>query len=201
MAASGDLLDLARRRAMANFARTGPHAEAIKAVRNEGWFNEELYARFTLISDIGTWGGTSPLATIGHRMKHPFPFSAIVGQDDMKQAMILTAIDPSIGGVLVFGDRGTGKSTAVRGLAGLATDLSTLSKPAQSTANSSKIAPSGRVITQSSTHEIPTPVVDLPLGASEDRVTGALDIEQALTRAKRRFSRAFRPSEPRVPLH
>lgn len=47
--------------AMANFARTGPHAEAIKAVRRDGWFNEELYARFTLISDIGTWGGTSPL--------------------------------------------------------------------------------------------------------------------------------------------
>lgn len=46
---------------MANFARTGHHAEAIKAVRQEGWFSEELYARFTLISDIGTWGGVSPL--------------------------------------------------------------------------------------------------------------------------------------------
>jgi magnesium chelatase subunit I len=50
-------------------------------------------------------------------MMQPFPFSAIVGQDEMKQAMILTAIDPSIGGVLVFGDRGTGKSTAVRAVA------------------------------------------------------------------------------------
>ena len=50
-------------------------------------------------------------------MKTPFPFSAIVGQTAMKQAMILTAIDPGIGGVLVFGDRGTGKSTAVRALA------------------------------------------------------------------------------------
>ena len=46
---------------MAGFARTGPHAEAIHAVREEGWFNEELYARFTLLSDLGTWGGTSPL--------------------------------------------------------------------------------------------------------------------------------------------
>lgn len=46
---------------MANFARTGHHAEAIKAVRSEGWFREELYARFTLVSDHGTWGGTSPL--------------------------------------------------------------------------------------------------------------------------------------------
>ncbi|MEM9585130.1 MAG: spheroidene monooxygenase [Pseudomonadota bacterium] len=46
---------------MANFARTGHHAEAIKAVREEGWFREELYARFTLLSDQGTWGGSSPL--------------------------------------------------------------------------------------------------------------------------------------------
>jgi len=50
--------------AMANFARTGPHAEAIKAVRQEGWFKEELYARFTLISDTGTWGGFSPLTKL-----------------------------------------------------------------------------------------------------------------------------------------
>ncbi|MEM6304661.1 MAG: spheroidene monooxygenase [Pseudomonadota bacterium] len=48
---------------MANFARTGPHAEAIKAVRKDGWFREELYARFSLVDDEGTWGGTSPLAT------------------------------------------------------------------------------------------------------------------------------------------
>lgn len=46
---------------MADFARTGAHAEAIRAVRDEGWFQEELYARFTLLSDEGTWGGTSPL--------------------------------------------------------------------------------------------------------------------------------------------
>jgi spheroidene monooxygenase len=46
---------------MANFARTGPHADAIRAVRDEGWFREELYARFTLLSDEGSWGGSSPL--------------------------------------------------------------------------------------------------------------------------------------------
>lgn len=46
---------------MARFARSGPHADAIKAVRDEGWFREELYARFTLIADEGTWGGASPL--------------------------------------------------------------------------------------------------------------------------------------------
>jgi spheroidene monooxygenase len=46
---------------MTQFARSGPHAAAIRSVRDEGWFNEELYARFTLLSDTGTWGGTSPL--------------------------------------------------------------------------------------------------------------------------------------------
>ena len=49
---------------MANFARTGPHAEAIRAVRDEGWFREELYARFTLLHDEGSWGGTSPLKAL-----------------------------------------------------------------------------------------------------------------------------------------
>jgi spheroidene monooxygenase len=48
--------------AMNNFARTGPHAEAISSVRQDGWFSEELYARFSLVSDRGTWGGISPLA-------------------------------------------------------------------------------------------------------------------------------------------
>ena len=52
-------------------------------------------------------------------MSNTFPFAAIVGQEDMKLAIIMSAIDPKIGGVLVFGDRGTGKSTAVRGLANL----------------------------------------------------------------------------------
>lgn len=50
--------------AMASFARTGPHAEAIRAVRDEGWFKEELYARFAVHSDHGTWNGTSPLAKL-----------------------------------------------------------------------------------------------------------------------------------------
>ncbi|MFZ9434269.1 MAG: ATP-binding protein, partial [Burkholderiaceae bacterium] len=52
-------------------------------------------------------------------MKQPFPFSAIVGQDEMKRAILITAVDPSVGGVLILGDRGTGKSTAVRALAAL----------------------------------------------------------------------------------
>lgn len=51
-------------KAMSGFARTGPHADAIRAVREEGWFREELYARFAVHSDIGTWNGTSPLAKL-----------------------------------------------------------------------------------------------------------------------------------------
>lgn len=119
-------------------------------------------------------------------MKHPFPFSAIVGQDDMKRAMILTAIDPTIGGVLVFGDRGTGKSTAVRALAGL---LPPISVVASCPVNSEhpEDCPEWANISDDQQREVPTPVVDLPLGVSEDRVTGALDIEKALTKGEKAF--------------
>lgn len=119
-------------------------------------------------------------------MTQPFPFSAIVGQDEMKRAMLLTAIDPSIGGVLVFGDRGTGKSTAVRALAAL---LPPIKAVKACPVNSEKRAdcPAWANVTKNATHQIPTPVVDLPLGASEDRVTGALDIEKALTKGEKAF--------------
>ncbi|MEL6511432.1 MAG: magnesium chelatase ATPase subunit I [Pseudomonadota bacterium] len=119
-------------------------------------------------------------------MKQPFPFSAIVGQDDMKLAMILTAVDPSIGGVLVFGDRGTGKSTAVRALAAL---LPPIKAVEGCPTNAEKVADcpewaeigSKKIVTKA------TPVIDLPLGATEDRVVGALDIEKALTRGEKAF--------------
>ena len=119
-------------------------------------------------------------------MKHPFPFSAIVGQDEMKRAMLLTAIDPSIGGVLAFGDRGTGKSTAVRALAAL---LPPIKAVKACPVNSERLSdcPGWAKVTKKATHQIPTPVVDLPLGASEDRVTGALDIEKALTKGEKAF--------------
>ena len=116
----------------------------------------------------------------------PFPFSAIVGQEDMKTAMILTAIDPAIGGVLVFGDRGTGKSTAVRALAALLPPIRAVEGCPVNAARASD-CPDWAEGVGEATHEIPTPVVDLPLGASEDRVTGALDIEKALTRGRKAF--------------
>ncbi|SIT87932.1 magnesium chelatase subunit I [Yoonia rosea] len=116
----------------------------------------------------------------------PFPFSAIVGQDEMKQAMILTAIDASIGGVLVFGDRGTGKSTAVRALAALLPPIKAI-KGCPINAATAKDVPDWAGLKTKRAHEMPTPVVDLPLGATEDRVTGALDIEKALTKGEKAF--------------
>ncbi len=119
-------------------------------------------------------------------MSQPFPFSAIVGQEAMKQAMVLTAIDPGIGGVLVFGDRGTGKSTAVRALAALLPEIMAVEGCPVNSARIEDVPDwagpkSGRMIKRA------TPVIDLPLGATEDRVVGALDIERALTRGEKAF--------------
>ena len=119
-------------------------------------------------------------------MTHPFPFSAIVGQDEMKQAMILTAIDPGIGGVLVFGDRGTGKSTSVRALAALLPPIDAV-KGCPCNSAQPEDCPEWANVTDLSLVQKPTPVIDLPLGATEDRVLGALDIERALTRGEKAF--------------
>jgi magnesium chelatase subunit I len=116
----------------------------------------------------------------------PFPFTAIVGQEDMKQAMILTAIDPGIGGVLVFGDRGTGKSTAVRGLAALLPPIEAVAGCPVNSAHEGDIPDWAKVVDRHVV-EKPTPVIDLPLGATEDRVVGALDIEKALTVGEKAF--------------
>jgi magnesium chelatase subunit I len=119
-------------------------------------------------------------------MKQPFPFSAIVGQEAMKQAMVLTAIDPGIGGVLVFGHRGTGKSTAVRALAALPPEITAVDG---CPVNSARIedVPDWAGAKADKLVKRPTPVIDLPLGATEDRVVGALDIERALTRGEKAF--------------
>lgn len=119
-------------------------------------------------------------------MKAPFPFAAIVGQEEMKRALVLTAIDPRIGGVLVFGDRGTGKSTAVRALAAL---LPKIRAVEGCPVNSATLAdcPAWAEVRSRKIVARPTPVVDLPLGATEDRVVGALDMERALTRGEKAF--------------
>ncbi|MCA3481202.1 MAG: ATP-binding protein, partial [Rhodobacter sp.] len=119
-------------------------------------------------------------------MKQPFPFTAIVGQEAMKQALVLTAIDPGIGGVLVFGDRGTGKSTAVRALAALLPAIEVIEGCPVNSARAEDV-PDWAGLGVLRKVRRPTPVIDLPLGATEDRVVGALDIERALTRGEKAF--------------
>jgi magnesium chelatase subunit I len=123
-----------------------------------------------------------------------FPFTAIVAQEELKLALTVCAVDPGIGGVLAFGDRGTGKSTAVRALAALLPEMRVVEgcrygcDPAARGAwcsecaarfGSGKSAPKSRLA--------PVPVIDLPLGATEDRVVGALDLEKALSKGLKAF--------------
>jgi magnesium chelatase subunit I len=118
-----------------------------------------------------------------------FPFSAIVGQEDMKLALLIAAVDPSVGGVLVFGDRGTGKSTAVRALAALLPKM----KVVEGCPYGCDPAAKAGCCAACQTHRSPktrlasVPVVDLPLGATEDRVVGALDLERALAKGEKAF--------------
>ena len=127
-------------------------------------------------------------------MAIPFPFSAIVGQDEMKLAIQIVAIDPKVGGILALGDRGTGKSTAVRALADLLPPLQVVvgcrygCDPASSAATCTDCTSLKTAGKRPKTETRPVPVVDLPLGASEDRVVGALDLEKALSQGVKAFS-------------
>ncbi len=124
-------------------------------------------------------------------MPQLYPFSAIVGQDDLKLALLIAAIDQSVGGVLALGDRGTGKSTAVRALAALLPPIPVIAGCRYNCDPGTGCAAShGGVATgcrQSEVTQIPVPVVDLPLGATEDRVVGALDLEKALAHGQKSF--------------
>ncbi|MBX7483509.1 magnesium chelatase ATPase subunit I [Qipengyuania qiaonensis] len=115
-----------------------------------------------------------------------FPFSAIVAQDEMKQALLVSAIDPAIGGVMVFGDRGTGKSTAARALASLLPPISTI-KDCPFGCSKKDQARYGKICGTGPLRKRAVPFVDLPLGATEDRVLGALDLERALRSGEKVF--------------
>lgn len=126
-------------------------------------------------------------------MPIPFPFSAIVGQEEMKRAILIAAVDPSVGGVLVFGDRGTGKSTAVRALAALLPKMRVVPAcryncdPEADNRLCPDVCEQRRGKTPDKGRLVPVPVVDLPLGSTEDRVVGALDLERALTKGEKAF--------------
>lgn len=122
-----------------------------------------------------------------------FPFTAIVGQEEMKLALLLNVIDPKIGGVMIMGDRGTGKSTTIRALADVLPEIEVVAgDPFNSHPNDSGLmsdfvkqrVEEGQAI---ETAKKKVPMIDLPLGATEDRVCGTIDIEKALSEGVKAF--------------
>jgi magnesium chelatase subunit I len=103
-----------------------------------------------------------------------FPFAAIIGQEEMKLALQLNVIDPKIGGVMIMGDRGTGKSTTIRALADLLPDITIIKNDPFNT------DPKG-LDKQYETEAIKIPMVELPLGATEDRVCGTINLKEILS--------------------
>ncbi len=119
----------------------------------------------------------------------PFPFSALVGQADLALGLLLNAVSPAVGGVLVRGEKGTAKSTAVRGLSRLLPQIQVVDgcpfncDPAAPDLD----CPAGPHATAAPRRRRPAPLVELPVGASTDRVAGSLDLERALTEGRRGF--------------
>lgn len=136
---------------------------------------------------------TLSLITGGRMMTNSFfPFTAIVGQEELRLALVLAAIDPRIGGVLAFGDRGTGKTTTIRSLADLLPQIKVVSGcpyGCRPTANAGPCSEGCPNITGKPPKAVlrPVPCVDLPLGIGEDRLTGALDIEKAMVEGRKEF--------------
>jgi len=122
-----------------------------------------------------------------------FPFTAIVGQEEMKLALQLNVIDPKIGGVMIMGDRGTGKSTTIRAIADLLPQIEIVkndpfnSSPYDLDLISNEVKLNIQKGSLIETELIKIPMVDLPLGATEDRVCGTIDIEKALTEGVKAF--------------
>jgi magnesium chelatase subunit I len=131
-------------------------------------------------------------ATVTRRLV--FPFSAIVGQEEMKLALLLNVIDPYIGGVMIMGDRGTGKSTTIRALADLLPEIDVVlndpfnSHPSDPDLMSEELRLEYATLgTSFPGTKKKVPMVDLPLGATEDRVCGTIDIEKALAEGVKAF--------------
>lgn len=122
-----------------------------------------------------------------------FPFTAIVGQEEMKLALQLNVIDPKIGGVMIMGDRGTGKSTTIRAIADLLPEIEVVkndpfnSSPYDLDLMSNEVKSAIQKGEPLEKELIKIPMVDLPLGATEDRVCGTIDIEKALTEGVKAF--------------
>jgi len=160
---------------------------------------------FTLLRNCGTIKSgnkksidkvisVSPTAqTTANTRRVVFPFTAIVGQEEMKLALLLNVIDPKIGGVMIMGDRGTGKSTTIRALADLLPEIPVVANDPFNSDPSDPDMMSDEVrAAVEQGEEIPVVqkkviMVDLPLGATEDRVCGTIDIEKALSEGVKAF--------------
>ncbi|AFY74313.1 magnesium chelatase ATPase subunit I [Synechococcus sp. PCC 7502] len=122
-----------------------------------------------------------------------FPFSAIVGQEEMKLALMLNVIDPKIGGVMIMGDRGTGKSTTIRALTDLLPEIEVVaddpfnSHPFDADLQSDEVRERVRHNESLPIVKKQVTMIDLPLGATEDRVCGTIDIEKALSEGVKAF--------------
>jgi magnesium chelatase subunit D len=118
-----------------------------------------------------------------------YPFSAVVGMDDMRLALLLNAVSPAVGGVLVRGEKGTAKSTTVRALAAVlpAVAVVTGCRFACDPAVPDPACPDGSHEPTAGGPVRPARLVELPVGASEDRVVGSLDLERALTEGVKAF--------------
>ena len=116
-------------------------------------------------------------------MPQQFPFSAVVGSDDMALALVLTTISPEVGGVLVRGEKGTAKSTIVRALAAVLPPIEVVAGDRFSTdpRESAPLSPDGPFEADAATETRPVRLVELPVGATEDRVLGSLHLERALS--------------------
>ncbi len=150
----------------------------------------------TNISILTTNLLTAPLTNnlLAAPPKRPvFPFSAIVGQEEMKLALMLNVIDPKIGGVMIMGDRGTGKSTTIRALTDLLPEIEVVegdpfnSHPQDADLQSDEVRDRIRQNQILPIVKKQVTMIDLPLGATEDRVCGTIDIEKALSEGIKAF--------------
>jgi len=127
------------------------------------------------------------------RRRPVFPFTAIVGQEEMKLALMLNVIDPKIGGVMIMGDRGTGKSTTIRALADLLPEIDVVaddpynSHPSDPELMGDEVREKLEAGQPLTVVQKQVSMIDLPLGATEDRVCGTIDIEKALSEGVKAF--------------
>jgi len=126
---------------------------------------------------------------VDRKTRKTFPFTAIVGQEEMKLALLLNVVDPLIGGVLIMGHRGTGKSTAVRALADLLPKITVVEGCPYNCdpEDNRNLCDQCQQSRKLSSKQSAVPVVELPLGATEDRVCGTIDIERALSAGRKAF--------------